>query len=228
MLTWVRTAGLSLPRLTGALCGALAVALGFVVLAGWAFHFLFLVQIAPNLAPMQRTTAVSFAASGIALMAIVMHRPRVTLIFSGIAGTLGAASLFEYLFRVNLGIDTLLGIPYVVTQTIEPGRMAHITAFCFVTLSTALVLAQTDLLKGRSPILGIAGLIVAAVGATCGIGMLSGTGDAHTWTDLNRVAFHTAGGFILLGAGATAVDHGHQRRDRRALVKQSCACVRLS
>ena len=68
--------------LAGGLCGALAVALGLVVLGGWAFHSLFLIQIAPNLAPMQRNTAMSFALSGLALLGGVINRPRRTFVFS--------------------------------------------------------------------------------------------------------------------------------------------------
>jgi len=44
-------------------------------------------------------------------------------------------------------------------------------------------------------------LLVAAVGATCSIGVLSGTSDALAWGNLNRVALHTGVGFLLLGIG---------------------------
>jgi hypothetical protein len=50
-------------------------------------------------------------------------------------------------------------------------------------------------------VLGLAGLLVAAVGGACSIGVLSGTSDAFAWGNLNRVAIHTGIGFVLLGIG---------------------------
>jgi hypothetical protein len=57
--------GISLPRMTGALCGALAILLRVSRAGGRAVHSTFLIQVAPNLAPMQRNTAVSLALSGL-------------------------------------------------------------------------------------------------------------------------------------------------------------------
>ena len=58
---------MSWPRMTGAVCGALAILLGSVVLLGWAIHSPLLIQVAPDLAPMQRNTAASFVLIGLAL-----------------------------------------------------------------------------------------------------------------------------------------------------------------
>ena len=202
--------GMSLPRITGALCGALAILLGSVVLAGWAVHSTFLIQLAPDLPPMQGDTAVSFVLSGLALLGIVMHRPRFTFAGSAITAALAAASL--------LGIGEF--------------AMPPAAALCFIVLATGFVLAQISPLpksaKGaarttkpawnsfaphsvlrefpkRSPMLGVAGSLVAAVGAVCGISVIWGGGDAFALGDLTRMAVHTAGGFLLLGIGAAAV-----------------------
>src|SRR5579864_7464891 len=98
---------MSWPRMTGALCGALAVLLGSFVLVGWAVHSTFLIQVAPDLAPMQRNTALSFSLSGLALLGIAMSWRWLVFIGSTITATLAAVSLIEYLFRVNFGIDEL-------------------------------------------------------------------------------------------------------------------------
>ena len=196
---------MSLPRVTGTVCGALAILLGSVVLVGWAVHSTFLIQVAPNLAPMQRNTAVSLALSGLTLIGIVMSWRRLIFIGSTITATLAAVSLLEYLFHANFGIDELLGVAYITTQASDQGRMSPTTALCFVVLATGFALAQTRLLTNTSQGLGITGLLVAAVGTTCGISVLSGTSDAFAWGNLNRVAVHTAGGFLLLGIGAAAV-----------------------
>ncbi len=194
---------MSLPRTTGALSAALAILLGSVVLVGWAVHSTVLVQIAPNMAPMQRNAAVSFVLSGLALLGIVKSKPRLTFVGGAVTASLAAVTLLEYLFRANFGIDELLGVSYITTQTSQPGRMSPTTAFCFLVLAAGFVLAQTGLHHRRSAVLGVTGLLVAAIGITCCIGVLSGMGDVFAWGDLTRVAFHTAIGFAALGIGAT-------------------------
>jgi two-component system, sensor histidine kinase and response regulator len=180
------------------------VTLGFAVLVGWAVHSTLLIQVWPSLAPMQRNTAVGFVLLGIAMLGTVVSRPRLVFIYSGVAGTVAGLSLAEYVFRVNLGIDQLLGVAYVITKTSSPGRMSPTTALCFLMVCAGLALAQTKL-PLRSAVLGIIGLLVTAVGATCCSGVLLGMSDPFVWGDLTRVAFPTAIGLLLLGIGATAV-----------------------
>src|SRR5450631_2250162 len=81
-------AGLSWPKKTGAVCGALAILLGSIVLVGWAIHSTLLIQIAPDLAPMQRNTALNFILCGMALLGIVIGRSPLTLVGSAIAAAL--------------------------------------------------------------------------------------------------------------------------------------------
>ncbi len=195
---------MSLSRMTGALCGALAILLGSVVLAGWAVHSTFLIQVAPNLAPMQRNTAASFILSGLALVGMVMSKPRLTLVCSAITAPLAAATLLEFLFHVNFGIDELLGATYIASNAYGPSRMAPTTALCFIFLAASFVLAQANLVANRSQMLGLVASLVAAVGATCCISVLWGSGDAFAWAGLARVAFHTGLGFLLLGTGVAA------------------------
>jgi two-component system, sensor histidine kinase and response regulator len=181
------------------------VLVGTTVLVGWAAHFAFLVQVAPNLPPMQRNTAVGFCLTGLALLGIVLGRPRITLAGSAIAATLGAATIGEYLFHASFGIDELLGVSYIITHTSSPGRMAPATALCFIALGAGFMLAGKGRPARRSTILGMTGLLVAGVGAACCIGVLSGVVDAFAWGDLTRVAFHTAACFLFLGMGVAAV-----------------------
>jgi signal transduction histidine kinase len=191
--------------MTGALCGILVILLGTVVLLGWAIHSPLLIQAAPDLAPMQRNTAFSFALIGLALLGIVWSKTRLTFIGSSIAATLAAATLFEYLLHANFGIDELLGAAYITTHTSDPGRMSPTTALCFIVLAAGFMLTQTGPLTRRSAGLGVTGLLVVAVGAACFIALLSGTSGAFAWGNLTRVALPTAVGFLILGIGVTAV-----------------------
>jgi hypothetical protein len=93
--------GVNAPRLsrfgtTAALCGALVFLLGSIVLLGWAIHSTFLIQVAPNFAPMQPNTALSFLLSGMALLGIVVAKPRLTVSVSAITATISIASVLEY------------------------------------------------------------------------------------------------------------------------------------
>src|SRR5580704_13171899 len=83
--------------------------------------------------------------------------------------------------------------------------MSPITALCFLALIVGVVLAEMLPPTKRSPVLGITGLLVAAVGAACCISMVWGNGHAFALGDLTRVGFHTAAGFVVLGTGLVAL-----------------------
>src|SRR5277367_4813307 len=184
---------MSLPRTIGAVCGALASLLGPVVLMGWAVHSTFLVNVVPGLPPTQPNTALNLALSGLALLGIVMSMPRFTFIGSAIAAAFAAPSLLGYLFGTNLWIEHVTG------------RTSAAAALCFIALAAACVLAQITPLSKRAPILGLAGVLVAAVAAACGISLIWGGGNAFGLGGLTRMAIPTAAGFLLLGTGAVAV-----------------------
>jgi signal transduction histidine kinase len=208
----------SLPTIIGAACGALSILLGALVFAGWAIHSTFLIQITADLAPMQRNTAISFALCGIALLGIVLSRPRLSLIGCTIAAALSIGSILEYLFHASFGIDELLGLAFITTRAPDHGRMSPSAALCFIVFAAGIGLSQISLPEKRSALLGIAGLLIAGVGAACCIGVLSGTSDAFAWGDLNRVALHTAVGLLVLGIGlATAALNMTRLRIREPL-----------
>ncbi len=197
--------------MTGAACGALAILLGSAVLLGWAIHSTFLIQIAPDLAPMQRNTAISFALCGIALLGIATGKTLPTWIASITAAALSMGSILEYVLHASLGIDGLFGTAFITTRSPDHGRMAPTTALCFVIFIAGAVFAQISrrqpgLSKCRSAVLGLTGLLLAAIGVTCSIGMLAGTSDAFAWGNLNRMAIHTGLGFVLLGIGLAIVE----------------------
>jgi len=194
----------TISRWAGLISGSVAIALGCTVLLGWAVHSTLLVRISPNLAPMQRTTAVCFVLSGIAFLGVIGKRAQLTFMCAPISAVVAIVSFLETLLHVDLGIDQLLGAAYITTRTLPPGRMAPATAICFVALALGFVLAETKLGWSESAALGVAGLLAAAIGATCFISRIWGIGDAFAWTTI-RMALNTAAGFLVLGFGAAAV-----------------------
>jgi signal transduction histidine kinase len=154
---------------------------------------------------MQRNAAAAFVLIGLGLLGIALAIRRLTFLTSAVTATLAAATLLEYLFHANFGIDQLLGPGYITTLTSDSGRMSPATATCFLVLAAGFVLVQIVPFARRSPVLGVPGLLVAAVGGACAISMLWGSGHAFAFGALTRVALHTAAGFLVLGIGVTAL-----------------------
>jgi PAS domain S-box-containing protein len=184
---------MSLPRIIGALGGANAILLGAAALVGWAIHSTFLIQVAPDFPPMQRATALCFVLSGFALLGILTSRPRFILAGSAITAVLAALSLVEYLLRGSLGSGELAP------------AMSPVTALYLMALATGFALLEITPVAKRSTVLGIAGTLVAAVAAACGISLVWGSGNAFGMGSVSSMAIPTAGALLLLGSGAVAL-----------------------
>ena len=200
-----RTTSTSWPLRTGAFCGTLAILLGFAVLTGWIAHSPLLIQIAPHLPSMPLNVAINFVLSGVALLGLVTARGRLILICCGLVEMVAGLSLVGYLLRSSFGIDELPSVAFVNAHLWQLDRMAPTPAICFIILATALLLSQTILRHKAAPLLGIAGLLVLGVGATCWVSVLAGASDIPGWGSLTRMAIHTAFGLMALGSGFTAV-----------------------
>ena len=188
---------ISFATLIGALCGAFAILLGSVVLLGWAVHSAFLVQVRSDLPAMERITAVSLALSGVGLLGIVTGRQRFTFIGSAISASFAAASLLGSWFPQFAG------------------QMPPATALCFILLAAVFVLSHVTPMPAKSSLLGVAGLLVAAVGSTCAISVFWGRGDAFGLGIMTRMALFTAGGLVALGSGAVAAALGMSQAELR-------------
>ncbi|HEX7286441.1 MAG TPA: PAS domain S-box protein [Candidatus Angelobacter sp.] len=185
--------------------GVLISGLAVAVLIGWHFHSLRLIQVLPNLAPMQRMTALGFLLSGIALLFAAAGRRRAVAVCAWIVLALSAAVCLEYALNADFGIDQLLGPGYVTTHTSHPGRMSPVAALCFVVGSVALlVTASRRLARFASGIVGILSSMLVAVGTVSILGYLLGHSETYGWGHFTRMALHTSGAFALLGAGLLA------------------------
>lgn len=169
------------------MCGVLASVLGTVVLAGWGLHSAFLIQISSQFAPMPPSTAALFVFSGIALAGVALSRPRI--VFSGcvLAGTVGFISLL-----IDIG-------------NVARARAASpIVAVPFIALAMGLLAARRVRSDRTAAVLGILGLAIAAIGATCCMSAVAAPEAMFAWTRLTRVAVLTALGFLVLGVGVSS------------------------
>ena len=146
---------------------------------------------------MQPTTAITFALAGLALMGVALAKPRWVLVASAIVAAMAVIPVLEYFFDIRSGLDQLLGA--------SSGRMSPVTGVCFLVFGAGFLWAQTGPLSNRSPVLGVTGLVVAAVGGACAISMVWGNGHAFILGNSTRVALHTSAGFVLLGIGVVAL-----------------------
>ncbi|MBI4726295.1 CHASE3 domain-containing protein [candidate division TA06 bacterium] len=196
--------GMGLPRGRASwsvwLAGAIA-ATGLAGLGGWIFDVGILKSVLPGLVAMKANTAVGFLTSGLALLLLTWpgERKRFRLIAgigSAFVALLGLASLSQYLFGWNLGIDQLLfkeqpGAAF----TTHLGRMAPPTAFNFALLGLALTLSSF----GRRPRLGQSlALIAGLVGLLSMLGYFFGNQAIYFFPSWTQMAVHTAVCFVLL------------------------------
>jgi len=182
------------------------VGLGVTVLVGWFFHQSALVELVPQLPPMTRNAAVCFLLCGVALLMIALKRSRwLVIVCTGIVSIVSVLTIVEYVFRVNAGIDELLGPSHITVKPSSPGRMAPVAAICFAMGSIGLLLAPKILSRQAALLLGLNGSIIAAVGMATTMGFALGSSDAFGWGNVTRLSLPAAVGFSVLGFGILAL-----------------------
>ncbi|MGH8069777.1 MAG: GAF domain-containing protein [Candidatus Entotheonellia bacterium] len=192
-------------QLIAVIAGVAIAALGLVVMAGWHFHNVTLVQLDPTLAPMHYNAALSFVLCGTGLLALMCRRPRVAAACSAGACAIGFLTLLEYLLSVSLGIDQLFIKSSITVQTSHAGRMAPNTALCFTLAGAALWVMSVSSARREQILMltGPLGSIVLALGLVSGIGYLTGL-KTYSWGYFTNMAAHTAVGCVMLGGGLIA------------------------
>lgn len=188
--------------LVAAASGASVAALGGLVVAGWLTVALALIQVLPGLPPMQYNTAIGFMVCGAALLSAALELRRPTALLGGLAAAMGLATLLEYLFHADLGIDQLRVETYIFTGVSDPGRMAPNSALALALIGVALLtLSHPATSRAWHLWPALLGSVVIALGTAALVGYAASVPGAYGWGQFNRMAVHTALGFIMLGGG---------------------------
>ena len=184
--------------------------LGALALAGWVLHVEALKSIIPGADPMKPNMAVAILLCGAALSLLsrkTLTRP-IRLCTAAIAATviiLSALTIGEYLFDRDLGIERwLVGDVRIDLGDPHPGRMAPITAACFILVGVALFLASRQIQKRlRLPLVGALSGTLTAAGAVPLIGFLLELLFGRSWNYMGVTPSGLAGAvaFLLLGVG---------------------------
>ena len=189
--------------------GVLVLLLGLMVLLGWAMGSVALETAVSGHASMKANTALCFVLCGLALVLRVRLGKAVRRVVAGLSlcvGLIAGLTLTEAVGAASLGLDQLL-----VRDTLSsfyPGRMASITAVCFVFCALALGFADR---AGRWPrrlstgatLLLAASAYASVVAYLFGVSMLYGGTMRAGYVSM---AVHTGVGFILLSAGLLVAD----------------------
>ncbi|MEY2552007.1 MAG: two-component system, sensor histidine kinase and response regulator [Verrucomicrobiota bacterium] len=184
--------------------------LGALVLAGWVLHVEALKSIIPGAAPMKPNMATAILLCGGALS--LLSRKTLTKLTrtcaAAIATTviiLSALTIAEYVFDRDLGIEHwLMGDVRADLENPHPGRMAPITAVCFILVAVALFFASRQIQKRlRLPLVGALGGTLTAAGAVPLIGFLLEVLFGPSWNYMGVTPSGLAGAvaFLLFGIG---------------------------
>jgi PAS domain S-box-containing protein len=175
---------------------------GLVALSGWVFHIPVLTRVLPGAVEMKINTAVAIILCGTALLILAdraaASAERMAIGFALAAAAIGLASLAEYVFGWQLGIDELLAKDTEVAYNVFRGRMSPFSAAAFVIIGSALAAMRRESWVNAAK--SAAGVVIV-IGAVSIVGYLWNAGELVTDAWLPPVAINTAACFVLLGAG---------------------------
>lgn len=180
----------------------LVIVIGLTSLTGWALGIHALTSVIPGAVEMKVNTALCVIACGVALL-ILSDRATMGLDRTGQAlgiatALLAAATLSEYLFGWNLGIDELFAKDRGHAYNVFSGRMSPFSTAAFM----AIGLSLASLPHGAFRRLTKAGAIFGVAASIFPLlGYLWNAGELVTDTWLPPVALNTAVCFLLLGLG---------------------------
>ncbi len=178
------------------------VALGAIVLTGWALGVQALIAVYPGLATMKSNTATAFLLVGVALL----RRKRRDLPFYGAAvSAIGMATLAEYSLHFDFGLDQFLfRDPY---STIDPGRMSQITSVGFTLLGPALLLMKAPTALGRRLSRSL-GLLAGSLGFVALLGYSYDTQALYRVQPYTSTALHTSFALVIAAIGLQCANPG--------------------
>lgn len=133
-------------------------AMGALVLAGWAFNQRWLIELFPTVVAMNPVTALAFLLLGLCALRLTgkVRQDAVTLFLAGIVVLLGLARLLDHMVPLGFHVDQFLFPAKVVAVgRYPPNEMAVNTALNFLLCGLALLLFNSKLSSGFYPAQGL-------------------------------------------------------------------------
>lgn len=167
---------------------------GVSVVCGWFLDIGWLKSIHPSFVTMKINTAIGFIFGAAALLAFYFNKKSLAGILGGMVFFLGAASLTQYIFSVDLGIDQLIIKDLDLVQTSSPGRMSPATALNFVFVGLSILLLGVGKLR-TAVSLTLIPLLISFVSLA---GYAFGAQSLYKIYIFTSIALHTSVLFVLL------------------------------
>ncbi|MEQ1911444.1 MAG: hypothetical protein ABMA15_21680 [Vicinamibacterales bacterium] len=181
-----------------------AMAVGALVLVGWALDIEAFRAVEPGSVAMKANTALCFVLAGAALWALRTPQPtssarRVAVASAAVVALIGLLTLLEHRFSWELGLDQLLfQDPLPSGLPIAPGRMSVSAALNWFMFGVALLLLDRPGTRALSQVMALATL---GFGFLALLGYLYGLYDPQQFDQvrvLSVMAMHTAVTFMVL------------------------------
>lgn len=186
------------------LMSAMIPLLSLPVILGWHTRQDALGRLFSAWSQMQLNAALGIFALGIGTAAARLQWTRTARIAGILSALLGALTLSQYVFEVNLGIDELFRRAHNSTYSGFPGRMAPNTAIGFILIGTALVLLnRKNRFSSRSSrmpfIAGLLSSLPIAFGAVTLAFRSMAVGDSYGWGNYALTSPPSSAGLFLAG-----------------------------
>jgi PAS domain S-box-containing protein len=176
--------------------------IGLAALAGWEFHIQALTRVLPGSSAMTGNTSISLILCGASLLILAdrvsARLERLAQVVALVVMTIGAATLAEYVFSMQLGIDELLIKDYDAGGALFPGRMSPFSATAFIVAGFALAAMRRKSLGWAAQ---SAAAVVIVIGVVTIAGYLWNSGISVRDPQLPPIAVNTAMCFTMLGIG---------------------------
>jgi PAS domain S-box-containing protein len=187
-----------------AVFGAYVLIGGFISLTGWFANIPRLTDWDNDGISMMPNAAVCAVGAGTALALHALQRAGLLVRVLGLfVGLIGAATLFEYLTGIDLGIDTLLVYrEWGQRGTVVPGRMGPPGSTSWTLIGLALALVSGGGRMRRAAV--VCSLAAIGIATLSLVGYLFGASPLFTIPRLTTIALQTATMILAMGGGIVA------------------------
>jgi len=184
---------------------ALAIVVGLISLIGWWLLDPAIIQVHRAMFATPHNAAIGILLSGVALILILVHRPRAAAACGIATATIGILTLGQYLFDIDLHVDQLLYKHPAGEGYSMPGRMPPHAAACLIFLGSALILQRFPKRFTQRPVtLVLIGAAASAIGLIAMTARLRGHDNPVGPGSFGSLAPSASVAFLLLGAGISS------------------------